>query len=49
VSVGFSIGSASGSRGRVPGPIETALAVESLTLHYEGFVRDTSIVEPKQP
>jgi phage tail-like protein len=29
--------------------IETALAVESLTLHYEGFDRDTSIVEPKQP
>ena len=29
--------------------IETALAVESLTLHYEGFARDTSIVEPKQP
>ena len=29
--------------------IETALAVESLTLHYEGFARDLSIVEPKQP
>jgi phage tail-like protein len=29
--------------------IETALAVESLTLHYEGFARDTSMVEPKQP
>ena len=29
--------------------IETAVAVESLTLHYEGFARDTAIVEPHQP
>jgi len=29
--------------------IETALAVESLTLQYEGFARDTGITEPKQP
>ena len=29
--------------------IETASAIESLTLHYEGFARDTSIAEPRQP
>jgi len=28
---------------------ETSIVVESLTLQYEGFERDTSIVEPQQP
>jgi len=28
---------------------DTAVVVESLTLQYEGFERDTSVAEPKQP
>jgi len=29
--------------------MDTAIALESITLHYEGFQRDASVVEPKQP
>ena len=29
--------------------LNTSIAIESITLQYEGFERDTSLVEPKQP
>jgi len=29
--------------------MDTAIALESITLQYEGFSRDTSVAEPKQP
>ncbi len=52
VVMGFIVYRCWPSRYEALGPldaIETALAVESLTLHYEGFARDASIAEPKQP